>query len=427
MAVRMQQTLQKVTRRKGAEPFWFAVKLNIYGLGLMAMWNTVNTVLLPQRVDATAPPALQGSALGLISLVGIGLAAVVQPIAGRVSDRASLPDRRKPFIVGGTALAVPLLMIVGWAPVFAGLLLAYVFLQIATNVAQAAFQALIPDVVSDQERGLASGVKNALSVLGAAVGLIGVRALLALGAPQLLRFGYLALLLAVVAYLTYCWVPRVKPLPEGERASGLTDLFDLSGLWRSFTKTLRDHPLFRLAVIAQFFFLLGTYPAQRFLLFFLRDRLGHGAEERASVGLVAAILLGALAAALGGALSDEVGRRPMLIGCAVLAAAGMAGLAFSPTLLPIAISGGMVAIGVGAFQAVNWALLSDDMPAGHAARAYGVANVATAGSSALAGLFGPLVDLVNRILPGSAYTLTFSLAAVITLLAIIPLHRSSEQ
>jgi MFS family permease len=423
----MQQTLQKVTRRKGAAPFWFAVKLNIYGLGLMALWNTVNTVLLPQRVDATAPAALQGTALGLISLVGIGLAAVVQPIAGRVSDRAPLPDRRKPFIVGGTVLAVPFLLIVGWAPIFAGLLIAYVSLQIATNVAQAAFQALIPDAVSDKERGLASGVKNALSVLGAAVGLIGVRALIALGVPRLLQFGYLALLLAIVAYLTYRWAPRVEPLPEDERASGLADLIDLSGLWRAFTKTLRDHPTFRLAVIAQFFFLLGTYPAQRFLLFFLRDRLGSGAEERASIGLVAAILLGALAAALGGALSDEVGRRPMLIGCAVLAAAGMAGLAFSPTLLPIAISGGLVAVGVGAFQAVNWALLSDDMPPGHAARAYGVANVATAGSSALAGLFGPLVDLVNRFLPGTAYTLTFSFAALITLVAIIPLRRSDDR
>jgi MFS family permease len=427
MAARMQQTLQKVTGRKGTEPFWFAVKLNIYGFGLLAMWNTVNTVLLPQRVDATAPVALQGSALGLVSLVGIGLAAVVQPIAGRVSDRAPLPDRRKPFIIGGTVLAVPLLMFVGWAPIFAGLLLAYVLLQIATNVAQAAFQALIPDLVCDEDRGVASGVKNALSVLGAAAGLIGVRALLALGVPQLLQFGYLALLLAIVAYLTYRWVPRVKPLPGAERASDLSDLFDLNGLWRSFTKTLLDHPTFRLAVIAQFFFLLGTYPAQRFLLFFLRDRLGSGAEESASIGLVAAILLGALAAAFGGALSDEIGRRPMLIGCAVLAAAGMAGLAFSPALLPIAISGAMVAIGVGAFQAINWALLSDDMPAGHAARAYGVANVATAGSSALAGLFGPLVDLVNHILPGTAYTLTFSLAALITLLAIIPLYRSTEQ
>jgi MFS family permease len=116
----------------------------------------------------------------------------------------------------------------------------------------------------------------------------------------------------------------------------------------------------------------------------------------------------------------------VLVGCVILAAAGMAGLAVSPTLLPIAISGGMVAMGVGAFQAVNWALLSDDMPAGHAARAYGVANVATAGSSALAGLFGPLVDLLNSVLTGSAYTITFSLAALIILVSLIPLYRTDE-
>ncbi|HET8523579.1 MAG TPA: MFS transporter [Thermomicrobiales bacterium] len=422
----MQQSLQKARGGKGIEPFWFAVKLNIYGFGLMALWNTVNTVLLPQRVQATAPAALEGSALGLVSLVGIGLAAVIQPIAGRVSDRASLPDRRKPFIIIGTALAIPLLLIVGWAPIFAGLLVAYVLLQIATNVAQAAFQALIPDIVPEEGRGLSSGVKNTLSVLGAAVGLIGARVLAGVGAPAILEFVYLGFLLGFTAYLTNRWVPRVKPLPKDEQASSWIELFDVGGLWRSFTKTLRDHPLFRRAVIAQFFFLLGTYPAQRFLLYFLRDRLGGGAEQGASVGLVAAIAVAALAAVAGGGLSDQVGRRPMLVGCVILAAAGMAGLAVSPTLLPIAISGGMVAMGVGAFQAVNWALLSDDMPAGHAARAYGVANVATAGSSALAGLFGPLVDLLNSVLPGSAYTITFSLAALIILVSLIPLYRTDE-
>ena len=32
----------------------FGLRINIYGLGLMALWNTLNTVILPLRVEETA-------------------------------------------------------------------------------------------------------------------------------------------------------------------------------------------------------------------------------------------------------------------------------------------------------------------------------------------------------------------------------------
>ena len=51
---------------------------------------------------------------------------------------------------------------------------------------------------------------------------------------------------------------------------------------------------------------------------------------------------------------------------------------------------------VGAFQAVNWALLSDDVPRARRATAFGLANVATAGAGALSGVFGILVDVLNE-------------------------------
>jgi MFS family permease len=406
---------------------WFAFRINVYGLGLAALWTTLNTILLPERVAATAPESLAGSALGLISFVGIGLAAIVQPIAGRVSDYAPLSDRRLPFVVVGTIGAMPAIALIGWAPTFWLLLAGYVLLQLAENVAQAAFQAFIPDLVREEQHGLASGIKNGLNVLGIALGLGGARGLLALDLGIWLALTYLAAILAATAILTTLWVPRVPPLPVEQRPHGLPDLLDPRPLWHAARRTFRERPVFRLAVIARFLFLLGAYPAQRFLLYFLEDRFGmeHPARQ-ASVGLIAAIALAALSATLAGGVSDRFGRVPVLVGSTVLTAIGLVGIAFAPTIWLVAVAGAPLAAGIGAFQAVNWALLSDHVPDGHGARAFGLANLATAGASAGAGIFGPVVDLMNSLLPAGTYGITFGLAAIATLSSLLILRQIDE-
>jgi MFS family permease len=409
------------------DALWIAARINILGLGLMALWNTLNTILLPDRVDATAPAALRGSALGLIGFVGVGLAALVQPIIGRISDRASLADRRKPFITWGSVAAVGGLLAFGLAPGFWWLLLAYVALQLAANVAQTAYQALIPDLVPEDGRGLASGVKNTLTVLGAAVGLLGARALLALDAGQWPALAYLALVLLATAALNDVWTPRVGLAADDQRVSSLGELFDPPAVFSEIAATLREHRSFRLAVLGQFIFLFGTYPVQRYLVYFLKERFGEdGALERATLALLAAILLGALAAAGAGAVSDRVGRLPVLRWCVVLATVGLVGIALAPWLIVAGVAGVCIAVGVGAFQAVNWALLSDDIPEGQGARFYGVANIATAGAGALSGVFGLLVDGASAILPGSGFPITYSVAAAVTLASLLALRGVRE-
>jgi MFS family permease len=405
----------------------FGLRVNIYGLGLMALWNTLNTVILPLRVDETAPASLRGSALGLVGLLGVGIAALIQPLAGRASDAATLPDRRRPFIAVGTIVALPCLLVFGWAPTFALLLGEYIALQVATNIAQAAFQAFIPDLVGERDTGIASGAKNLLTVAGAATGLIGIRVLQLLDLGIGVQLTFLAAILAVTAGLTMIWVPKISPLPADKRQGGMSSALNPAILWRSFRKTFRQHATFRWAVVAQFLFLFGTYPAQRFLLYYLRDRFGRGAEERASIGLLVAILIAAVAAVVAGAVSDRIGRRPVLYACLIGAGAGMVGVAFAPTLWMVAIPGAILAGSVGAFQAVNWALLSDHVPKHQAATAFGLANVATAGAGALSGVFGILVDVLNGFLGAGTWRITFTLAALIAVSAYSPLRRISPK
>ena len=379
--------------------------------------------MLPARIDDTISHALRGSALGLISALGVGIAAVVQPFAGRASDAAPFHDRRRPFVAAGALLTLPGMLLFGLAPTFLVLVTGYMLIQVATNIAQAGFQAFIPDLVRKRERGIASGAKNGLTVLGAAIGLIGIRLCqrfdLGTG-PQLI---WLALLLLIPAALTILWVPRIPPLLPTKRRGGMRRALDPRALYRSIRIAMREHKTFELAVIAQFLFFFGGYPAQRYLVYFLRDRFGAGAEEKASIGMVGAILIATLSAVVAGALSDRIGRVRILQINVVLAAAGLFIVAFAPTL-PLAAAGGVVvAAGYGGFLAVNWALLSDDVPEAQAAAAFGLANLSTAGAGALSGVFGPMVDLLNATVPGGTWQTTFGLAALIILAALLPLRQ----
>ena len=420
------QRIRRLRDAVDAGTLLFVTRLNIFGLGLMVLWTAVNTVVLPMRVADTAPGGVEGSALGLISFIGVGFAVLVQPLAGRASDAWTLGDPRRPFIIAGIALIMPGLLLFGAASTFVVLVLGFVLMQLATNVSQAAFQAFIPDHVPEAQRGIASGAKNMLSVVGAAAGLIGAQGIRAAGGSNGWVLAYLGGVLVLTGLLTLRWVPRVDPTDHHGGLS-LTDAVNPRRVWRDAAEILRQHPTFRLAIVAQFLYMLGANPAQKYLLLFLNDRFGSDAESRAALGAAGAIGIAVVAAVAAGKLSDAVGRLPVLIGTVILGAVGLALIGFSPTLAVVGIAGSMVAMGFGAFQAVNWALLNDDLPEGQAATALGVANIATAGAGAIAGVYGPVVDVLNARFPQGTYEIVYGMAGIVALAALLPLWRVRQR
>ena len=417
------QTIRRTLTGSSRQALIFAIRLNVYGVGLAALWTTLNSIILPDRVDALVGPSLRGTGLGIISLIGIGAAAIFQPIAGYLSDRSRLPDRRRPFIVGGSAVVLAGMALFGLAGTFGLLLIAYVLMQLSANVAQAAFQALIPDLVLPAERGVSSGVKNGLNVIGTGLGLLGTQAVIAATGQSRLALIFLGVVLATCAVAVWIWVPAVPPdrnVAGDRRPSIWAGLRELVG---SSVAAFRRSPSFSRAVLAQFLFLLGTYPLQRFLVYYLEDRFHLDNALRSAGGYLAvAILLGIAAAPLGGILSDDIGRLPVLRWSVGLGGAGVLVIALAPDVALATIGGALVAVGTGAFLAVNWALISEDIPDGKGAQYFALANIATAGSSALAGLTGPIADGFERILPGNGYSIAFVAAAVICLAALWPLH-----
>jgi hypothetical protein len=266
--------------RRPSHPAWFAARINVYGIALTTLWTPLNVVLLPDRVAALVPATSRASALGTFTRIGIGLAVVVQPVDGRISDLAPFPDRRRPFILLGSAIDVVCLGLLWLAPDLLWLLAAYLLLQVSANFAQAAFQALIPDLIRPAELGLASGIKNAFDVVGSALGLVATAVLLGLGPRHAAVFAFIAGALSQGAALSAPWVPRIPLLPPAERAPIGAVLARLASLPGTFVRDFRAHRAFALAVAAKLLLLLGIYPIQRFFLYFLQNRFGVAGAVR---------------------------------------------------------------------------------------------------------------------------------------------------
>lgn len=161
------------------------ILMNIYWLGLNVASGTITPVLLPYLVALFVPPEQKNTYLGLVRVIGLAVAMLVQPMAGMFSDRSTLRwGRRRPYIFAGTVLDLVFLAIVGASPLFIGsaldgffvptlgittalfvLIVGIVLLQISSNIAHGALQGLIPDLAPEDQRGRSSGVKAVMELL----------------------------------------------------------------------------------------------------------------------------------------------------------------------------------------------------------------------------------------------------------------------
>jgi MFS family permease len=87
----------------------------------------------------------------------------------------------------------------------------------------------------------------------------------------------------------------------------------------------------------------------------------------------------------------------------------------------ILLFGGLMSVGSAAFAGGSWALLVDLVPKDQPARFFGLANFSTAGSAAIAGLLGPVIDWANRISPGMGFPVLFVLAGFAFISSTLPL------
>jgi MFS family permease len=169
--------------------FWGLLSISIFWLALNFHWAAIIVIILPSQVEALlAHSYLQSHAfnqdalntfinnnkavaLALVSTPGLLVALFSNPLFGMLSDRTfGRWGRRRPYIAGGALLNIAGLLLMAVAPNIITLLLALCLVQFANNAAAAPFHAYLPDLVNEEQRGLASGLMGLAQSVGIILG-----------------------------------------------------------------------------------------------------------------------------------------------------------------------------------------------------------------------------------------------------------------
>ena len=372
------------------------ITINIYWLGLNIATATITPVLLPFLVIRYVDPAYKNTYLATVQVVGLVVAMAVQPMAGMFSDRSTHRlGRRRPFMWAGTTLDLLFLLIIGLSPLALGastdaffrpllgvntaylvLLAGIILLQFSSNIAHGALQGLIPDLVPEKKRGLASGVKAVMELLPS---------LLVVGIGPLLDRGMVGIVIAIIVagFAVTMLVPllliREEPLKEKPggatwgpllrllalaaifvtitqgavllvRSSGTllqqagaapafqVGLLGLAGLvamagsiflgvylgaWVGIGRGARQESAFIWWVVNRLLFLAAVGSIRNFAQYFLKDVLQLANAATMTTVLMAAVAIFLLPAALlGGWLADRIGRRRLVAASGLIGAGG---------------------------------------------------------------------------------------------------------
>lgn len=376
------------------QPWLRLAGITCFSLALGIATNTLEPAVLGHRVLELLP-ALKNTALGLMTFAGLIVASLWQPMIGVVSDRTrSRWGRRIPYLVIGTPLAIAAMYLIALAPDFALVVVGLLSYQTAANTVQGPWQALIPDLVPSRQRGLASGMKAAFDILAFILGRQMSARLVASGhtsgAVTVAGIAYL-LALGFTSVAAGGDDPLRSPTPPGSTSERLP---------RAFLIRWHAHPAFLTWFVNRFLFWSGFVALNTFLLFFMIDVVDMSeVEAQQFVGQLSTVLgLALLLVTLpSGWLADRLGRRPLVAASGVVAAAGTMLVVILRTPSAIIAAGAAIGLAVGTFLSANWALITDIVPETEAARYLGLANIASAGGSAVARLAGGLlIDPLNR-------------------------------
>lgn len=379
-----------------------AIGISVMWVPLAFLGDGLTTIVLPSVLSTASPGA---TSLGLISFAGLGLAVVVQPIAGRLSDRLRGRLGRQAFMAVWLGPALGALLVLGITDAVVVAVVAYLAIMSTASSIQAAQQTLIPEHAAATRRGRAASLKTAFDIGGAFLAFLLLGWLMETvgvgGAVVTIGVVLLAAMLVV-----RIWVPSESTEGRSTEADpGPGPIAWPAGFWQ--------------LVVARFLFLFGVYVTGRFLLLLLAERLGIPASSAAGeTGLLLAAftLTTALTALLLGPIVDRVGRTRLAVVGALIAAVGVA--IFVPPLgLPGALLAGTVmSVGTAVFVTANWAALTDISPPKEAGRLLAFANLGTGGAAACAGLVGPMIDAWG-------FTPVLVLAIAVILTAVVAVQR----
>ena len=369
------------------------IKLSAFSFGITGFILAMDTVILPVFVLTIAPEGLKNTYLAILGVSGLAMAAFVQPVVGRLSDRTrSILGRRVPFLIWGTLFTCAALVGVRLAPNFLVLFAVWIFIQTNINIAYGPGLALIRDLVPMHRIGVASSLKimsdaaGGMALIAVSGALIANESTGAIIDWKWLTLAILGVSLVVgVAVTSVTVVSREVQLPRRRPAQEEppTDPVLNPQLW--------------LFLVSRLLMITSIAAFQTYGLFFLRDVVGLE-EPAQALGRMILVIGGALAIAvyISGWVSDRIGRKPVVVIGATGAALSTLWMLTAESSTEVLIIASVIGATVGTLLSANWALANELGSLRQAGLHMGIVNLATIGGSALAKLLGPGIDLLNR-------------------------------
>jgi MFS family permease len=383
--------------------------------GIATLWGSIGSIFMAVQLQNLNPDNKIGS-LSLAIGIGAFCGMVGAPIAGTLSDRTRTRiGGRAPWMIGGLVVAIAATVFMGFATTTSGLILGFAVMQLGTAFVAAPLIAHIPDRVPASRRGVFSSLNGLGTIVGSISGQI-------LGATfsESIQVGYLvvAVFFGIAIGVFLIVNARQSNLGVPREQYALIDF--LRTFWVNPIKN-RD---FFWAFAGRLLIITGYYLVSSFGLYILQDYIGLGKSAVSQVPVVGGfVLVGiVISTIIAGPLSDKLGRRKVFIFIAavVLAAAILTPFIW-PTLTAIFVFAFLSGFGFGAYQAVDYALVTQVLPTQQGAgRDLGIINI----SATLPQTFGAAAAGLIVTFAGG-YAALFPLSAAIVIigaLAIIPIR-----
>jgi MFS family permease len=348
-----------------------------YALGVNVVWLAYNIFILPLQVQEVTSAATKGIVLGALVGVAIGFAVIVNIFAGIFSDHSrSRFGRRRPTLVWGMVLTLPFILLPIFVPLsLPTVILAYMGMQIFTNVSAGAWQPTLADFVPSAQRGVSAGIKGVFTLLGSAIGVGAITGLFAVNLKDV-AFITIASVFAVATLINVAamWnldkpMAQAKPLKLKEVVIDLFHVQKRPGI-----------NIFWWFVFGSFLIYMGVSGFQFFGIYYLEsilhitnpDALARAVQIFGLINLV----IGMSFALLAGFLSDKFGRRNIIIVSVLIA--GIVGLffPFARTFAIFLAFSSIYGAASGVILSVDTAFTSDLVPGEEAGKYMAYANLA---------------------------------------------------
>ncbi len=377
--------------------------LSFYWLTSNIQWTALIIIVVPRAVLYIVGRNASTGTLSALVFTGSLIATVVQPWAGWVSDRVRHAwGRRRPYIMWGTFGNVVGLIVMGYSGhsliLFA---LGYLMVQFFSNLAQAAYQALIPDLVAEDQRGLASGWMGFMTQFAIIFGAL---------IPNYFGDRTVFWILALVLLLGWA-VTQWGVQEQDSRNLSVTPVTVVQGL-RQLWISPRRFPDFWWVFATRLMVMLGFATLENYLFYYLKFTVGLKTPEATVFRILVLLTLGSLISVLiAGWISDRVHKRKILvfIGGMMMGITALT-FVFAHSMLLILSMGLVFGIGYGIYLSTDWALAVDVLPPGPTqGRSMGLwqasFNLGQVGAGFIAGL---LIAPLSHVMPlGEAYRLLF--------------------